>query len=54
MKKQDEISTDITCCMTVGDPWSAKQHHGKSEAKEGHQLSPGGPSNRRKISGPTN
>ena len=29
-----------------------KQHHWKSEAKEDHQLSTGGPSNRRKSSGP--
>ena len=27
--------------MTDGDPWSAKQHHLKSEAKEDLQLSPG-------------
>ena len=27
--------------MTDGDPWSVKQHHWKSEAKEDHQLSPG-------------
>ena len=40
------------CCMTVGDPWTAKQHHLKSEAKEDHQLRPGEPSNRRKSSGP--
>ena len=25
--------------MTVGDPWTAKQHHWKSETKEDHQLS---------------
>ena len=29
------------------DSWTAKQHHWKSEANEDHQLSPGGPSNRR-------
>ena len=28
--------------------WTTKQHHLKSKAKEGHQLSPGGPSNRQK------
>ena len=38
--------------MTVGDHWSAEQHHWKSEAKEDQQLTPGGPSNRRKSSGP--
>ena len=27
--------------LTDGDPWSAKQHHWKSEAKKDHQLSPG-------------
>ena len=27
-------------------PWTAKQHLWKSKAKEGHQLSRGGPSNR--------
>ena len=37
--------------MTDGDPWSVKQHHWKSEAKEDHQLSTGGPSNRRKALG---
>ena len=37
------------CCMTDGDPWSVKQHHWKSEAKEDNQLSPCGPSNRRKL-----
>ena len=21
------------CCIMEGDPWSVKQHHGKSEAK---------------------
>ena len=26
-------------------PWTAKQHLWKSKAKEGHQLSSGGPSN---------
>ena len=36
MKKKDE--TDTTCCVTVGDPWTAKQYHLKSEAKEDHQL----------------
>ena len=29
-------------------PWTAKQHLWKSKAKEGHQLSPGGTSDRRK------
>ena len=29
-------------------PWTAKQHLWKSNAKEGHQLSRGGPSNRQK------
>ena len=29
-------------------PWTAKQHLWKSKAKEGHQLSRGGPSNRQK------
>ena len=37
------------CCKTDGNPWSVKQHHWKSEAKEDNQLSPGGPSNRRKL-----
>ena len=40
--------------MTAGDPGTVKQHHWKSEAKEDQDLSPGGPSNRRKGSGPTN
>ena len=53
MKKQskDEDSTDTTCCVTYGDPWFAKQHSRNSEAKD-HQLSPDGPSNRQKSSGP--
>ena len=42
MKKKDEYSTDTTCCVRDGDPW-------KSEAKEDHQLSPSGPSTRRKL-----
>ena len=29
-------------------PWTAKKHLWKSKAKEGHQLSHGGPSNRQK------
>ena len=29
-------------------PWTAKQHAWKSKAKEGHQLSRGGPSNKQK------
>ena len=29
-------------------PWTAEQHLWKSKAKEGHQLSRGGPSNRQK------
>ena len=29
--------------------WTTKQHFLKSKAKEGHQLSPGGPSNRQKM-----
>ena len=29
-------------------PWTAKQHLWKSKAKEGNQLSSGGPSNRQK------
>ena len=29
-------------------PWTAKQHLWKSKAKEGHQLSLSGPSNRQK------
>ena len=45
-------STDTTCCVTDGGPWSAKQQHWKSEAKEDHKLSPGGPSKRQKCSGP--
>ena len=48
-RSKDEDSTDTMCCVTDGDPWSAKQHHWKSQAKEDHQLSPGGPSKRRKL-----
>ena len=52
MKKQDKDLTYTTCCMTGEDPWSAKQHHWKSEAKKDRQLSSGGPSAKRKCSGP--
>ena len=52
-KSKDEDSTDTTCGVTVGDHWTAKQHHLKSEAKEDRWLSPGGPSNRRNNSGLT-
>ena len=40
--------------MADGDPWSVKQHHWKSEANEDHQLSPNGPSNRRRAPVQTN
>ena len=40
------------CCVTIGDPSTAEQHHCKFEANEGQQLSPNRPSNRRKSSGP--
>ena len=33
MKSKDEDSTATTYCVTVGDHWTAKQHHWKSEAK---------------------
>ena len=39
-RSKNEDSTDTTYCMRDGDPWAAKQHHWKSEAK-GHQLNPG-------------
>ena len=35
-------ATDTMCCVTVGDPWTSKHHHWKSEAKD-HQLSPSKP-----------
>ena len=41
LRSKDEDSTDTTCCVTDGDPWSAKQHSWKSEVKEDHQLRPG-------------
>ena len=37
---------------TPGDPWGVEQHHWNTGAKENEQLDPGGPSNRRKSSGP--
>ena len=52
LKSKDGDSTNTTCCVTVGDPLSSKQHSWKSEANEDHQLNPGGPSNRRKSAGP--
>ena len=51
MVSKDKDPTDTTGCITVGDPRTTKQYHWKSEAKEDQQLSPGGPSNRRKSSG---
>ena len=33
MKKQYENSADTTCCVKMGDPLTAKQHHWKFEAK---------------------
>ena len=36
-----KTARDTTCCETIGDPWTAKQHHWKDEAKEDHRLSPG-------------
>ena len=35
-RSRDKNSTDTTCCVTDGDPWSAKL---EIEAKEDHQLS---------------
>ena len=37
-RRKDEDSADTKCCVTVGDPWTAKQQHWESEAKEDHQL----------------
>ena len=37
---------------TDGDPWSVEQRPWKSEGKEYNQLSPGGPSNRRRAPAP--
>ena len=37
-RSKDDDSTDTMCCVTYGDPWSAKQHSWKSEAKEEYQL----------------
>ena len=51
MKKQRRGLNRYNVLRDDGDPWSAKQLSWKSEAKD-HQLSPGGPSNRRKSSGP--
>ena len=36
-RNKNEDSTDTTYCVIDGDPWSAKQHHWKSEVKEDHQ-----------------
>ena len=33
-RRKEEDSTDTKRCVTGGDPWTAKQHHWKSEAKE--------------------
>ena len=33
-RRKDKDSTDTMCCVTDGDPWSAKKQHWKSEAKE--------------------
>ena len=42
---------DLTCCMTDGDPWEARQHNLKSDSKEDHLLLPSGPSNNGKSPG---
>ena len=52
MKKHRQVLIGCKVLCNSWDPWTAKQHHWKSEAKEGHQLTPGGPSNRQKSSGP--
>ena len=54
MNKQRRGTADATYCLTDGDTWTVKQHHWKSEAKKDHQLSPGGPSNRRRAPVPHN
>ena len=45
MKKQRRGLNRYNMFRDRWNPWSAKQHHWKSEAKEDHQLSPGGPNN---------
>ena len=52
MKTQSRRLNRYNVLHDNGDPWAAKQHSWKSEAKGDHQLSLGGPSNRRKSSGP--
>ena len=50
MKKLGWGLKDSMWRLTGGDmPWTAKQHLWKSKAKEGYQLSRGGPSNRQKM-----
>ena len=51
MKKQRRGLNRYNVLRDRWRPWSAKQHHCKSEAKEDYQLSPGGPSKIRKSSG---
>ena len=40
MRSKDEDSAQTMCCVTVEDPWTAKQHQWKSKANEEHRLSP--------------
>ena len=37
MKKQGRGLNRYNDCMMVGDPWTAKQTHWKSEANEDHK-----------------
>ena len=49
MKKQRRGLNRCNVLQSAGNPKTVQQHHWKSGAKEEHQLSPGGPSNRRKL-----
>ena len=54
MKKQRQGLNRYNVLRDSWTCWTAKQHRWKSEAKEDHQLSPGGQSNIRKTPVPTN
>ena len=49
MKKQRQGLNRYIVLQDAENPKTAKQDHRKYEAKAEHQLSPGGPSNKRKL-----
>ena len=52
MKQTRDLDRNNVLGPTTGDPRAVEQYHWNAGAKENQQLYPGGPSNRRKSSGP--